>query len=113
MFGQREVLIAAKHLLGIEGIGIAHDLEEVTYWHFLFERHQLVFSNGAVSESLFTGPEALKSVSAEARAEILALFPELGQAVPEAPLPIRHLVRGREARSFTRRVLSNDQKLLA
>ena len=113
MFGQREVLIAAKHLLAIDGIDIALDLEEVTYWHFLFDRHQLVFSNGAVSESLFTGPEALKSVSAEARAEILALFPELAQEAPEAPAPIRHLVRGRAARSFTQRVLRNDQKLLA
>ena len=54
-----------------------HGAECVTYVHFLFDRHQIVESEGAETESLFTGPEALKTVDSAARVEILHLFPEL------------------------------------
>lgn len=111
MFGAREVLMAAKHLLGLDGVAVAEDLAEVTYWHFLFDQHQVVFSNGAPTESLFTGPEALKSVTPEAREEILALFPELADGVPG--LPARMLVPGRPARRFAERVKRNGKALVA
>ena len=47
------------------------------YWHFLFDAHQIVWSNGAPTESMFTGPDALRSVNPEAREEIFTLFPEI------------------------------------
>ena len=77
MFGEREVLVPAKKLVDVDGIDIDSSMEEVTYIHFLFDNHELVWSNGVQSESLFPGPEALKIVSPEARAEIEAIFPEL------------------------------------
>jgi hypothetical protein len=43
----------------------------------LFDDHQIVWSNGTPSESLFIGPEALKAVSPEGRLEIQTLFPEI------------------------------------
>lgn len=79
MFGADEVLVAAKHLVSLPGIEVVEDAAQVTYIHLLFDRHELVTSNGAVSESLFTGPEALKGVSEAARAEILGLFPRLAE----------------------------------
>ncbi|APX13465.1 Hint domain-containing protein [Tateyamaria omphalii] len=77
MFDADEVLIPAIKLLDIEGIDIVDDLQDVTYFHMLFDRHEIVFSNGAPTESLFTGPEALKSVSGDAQREIANLFPEI------------------------------------
>ncbi|WP_062763238.1 Hint domain-containing protein [Falsirhodobacter sp. alg1] len=77
MFGEREVLVAANKLLTVDGIDIVEDATEVEYFHMLFDQHEIVFSNGAASESLFTGPEAMKAVSPEARQEILTLFPEI------------------------------------
>uniref|UniRef100_UPI0035AF8BD3 Hint domain-containing protein n=1 Tax=Paracoccus sp. TaxID=267 RepID=UPI0035AF8BD3 len=62
MFGTDEVLVAAKQLCQVDGIDVANDLDGVTYVHFLFDSHQLVISNGAETESLHTGAEALKSV---------------------------------------------------
>jgi len=111
MFGEAEVLVAAKHLLALDGIEIAEDLAEVTYWHLLFDTHQLVFSDGAVTESLFTGPEALKTVGAAARAEIFTLFPEL--AAGAGTIPVRPLVPGRLARRFAERILRNRKALVS
>ena len=77
LFGADEVLVAAKQLLPVEGIDIAEDLDEITYVHFLFDDHQVVWSNGAETESLHPGRTALDMAGEAAREEILALFPEL------------------------------------
>ncbi|MFV0410312.1 MAG: Hint domain-containing protein [Paracoccus sp. (in: a-proteobacteria)] len=77
MFGTQEVLIPAKKLLGLDGIELADDVQEVECYHIFFDAHQVTFSNGGPTESLFTGVEALKSVSPEARAEIETLFPQI------------------------------------
>lgn len=77
MFGIDSVLVAANKLTGLPGIDICEETTEVEYFHLLFDQHQVIFAEGAPTESLYTGKEALKAVSPEARAEILALFPEL------------------------------------
>lgn len=110
MFGAAEVLVAARHLVGLPGIEMAADQPFVEYWHLLFDQHEVVFSEGAQTESLFTGPMALQSVSPEARAEILAIFPDI---VMRAPIPARPLIGGRQGRALTRRHLKNDLPLVA
>lgn len=79
MFNAPEVLVAAKHLLGIDGIEVDHSLEEVTYVHILFDRHEVLTADGAATESLYTGPQALRSVGHAARNEIIALLPHLNE----------------------------------
>ncbi|RJE82707.1 Hint domain-containing protein [Paracoccus onubensis] len=111
MFETDEVLVAAKQLLAIDGIEIADDIETVTYVHFLFDEHQVLFSNGAWSESLYTGPEALKAVGPAALEEIYTLFPELREGVswPAArPLP-----NGRFVRQLASRHAENSKPLVA
>ena len=63
----------------MDGIEIVEAARSVAYWHMLFDTHQLVWSNGLPTESLFTGPGALKALAPEGRAEILALFPEIAE----------------------------------
>src|SRR5690606_24870473 len=79
MFGATEVLVAARQLLLLDGIDIATDLTEVEYFHMLFDRHEVVISNGALTESLYTGAQALQAVGKAARDEIFTLFPQLGE----------------------------------
>ena len=110
MCGTPRVLVAAKHLCSIDGIAPESDLETVTYVHILFDRHQIVYSNGAQTEALLPGPEALRSVGADARAELLELFPDLGGGRPEA---VRTLTSGRMGRSLARRHAANGKPLLA
>jgi len=76
MFDCADVLVPAGKLLCLDGIDIMTDTPAgITYHHILFDQHEVIWSNGAATESLFTGPQALKSVSPEAREEIMALFP--------------------------------------
>ena len=108
MFGSHEVLIAAKQLLAINGIEqVAADT--VTYFHILFDAHEIVLSNGAETESLYTGAQALKAVGPAARAEILALFPELRDTPAEAA---RCLVPGGRAQQLARRHARNGKDLI-
>lgn len=69
----------------------------------LFDRHEVVFANGAPAESLLTGHEALRALSDDARAEIELLFPEAFDPlfVPETA---RHVVSvGPRARKMLER----------
>ena len=110
MFGTREILVAARQLCQIDGIDIANPAE-VTYIHMLFDRHEVVISNGAETESLFTGLEALKSVGPAARDEIFAIFPELRDH-DYAPEPARMLASGRMARKLAVRHEQNGRPLV-
>ena len=75
-FEEREVLAAAKHLVGAEGIH-AVDVMGTAYIHFMFDRHEVVLSNGARTESFQPGDYSLKGIGNSQRNEIFELFPEL------------------------------------
>lgn len=76
LFGEPEVLIAAKYLCGLPGVSISPQ-SRIRYTHFMFDSHQIVRSNGALTESFFLAEQPLNSLSHGPRAELLALFPEL------------------------------------
>jgi hypothetical protein len=78
MFGSAEVLVAAKKLLTHQGISVLEDNPDgVDYFHILCDDHQIVFSNGLPTESLYVGAEAKIALPQDAQAEIMALFPQL------------------------------------
>ncbi|WP_295043429.1 Hint domain-containing protein [uncultured Paracoccus sp.] len=109
MFGARELLVAAKHLTGVEGIDILTDAPGVTYVHLMFQAHEILVSNGAESESLYPGPQALLALG-DAAQEIFALFPDLrdmAKAVPGA----RPFVAGQKARHLASRHAANHKPL--
>lgn len=111
MFGAPEVLVAAKQLCQVEGIDIAEDVVEVTYLHMLFDRHEVVFSNGAETESLYTGAEALKCVGPAAAEEIFTIFPELREH-DYVPVAARPLATGRMGRKLAVRHAQNNKQLV-
>lgn len=112
MFDAPEVLVAAKQLVGITGIASDDDADGVTYVHFLFDAHQIVYANGAEAESLYTGQSALRTLGHEALSEIRDIFPETAMAMTE-PTPARPLIRGREGRKLAERHQRNDKPLYA
>ena len=111
MFGCDEVLVAAKHLVGAPGIEVLPDERDADYVHLLCDRHEVLRSEGAWTESLLLGSEAMKMLGDAAVAEIAALRP--GQVGPEAPAPVpaRRLLRGREARALLARHLRHGRAL--
>lgn len=75
-FDEREVLAAAKHLVGMDGIQSV-DVLGTTYIHFMCDRHEVVLSDGAWTESFQPGDYTLGGIGEDQRREILTLFPEL------------------------------------
>lgn len=76
LFGSSEVFVAAKHLCGLPGVEIC-EMDSIIYTHFMFDRHHIVRSNGALTESYFFGDTAKHALSEAQRSEILTLFPML------------------------------------
>ncbi|CUI00664.1 Hint domain-containing protein [Leisingera aquaemixtae] len=75
-FEDREVLVAAKHLTGLAGVGHV-EVSKVTYIHFMFDQHEVVLSDGAWTESFQPGDHSLRGLDNAQRNELFELFPEL------------------------------------
>mgnify|MGYP001799917072 CR=1 FL=1 len=76
MFDEREVLIAAKHQTGLDGVDQVQT-GAVSYLHLMFDQHEVVLADGAWSESFQPGDHSLRGIGADQRSEVLTLFPEL------------------------------------
>lgn len=76
LFGTSEVFAAAKHLVNGTTIREAQG-GMVTYYHLMFDRHEVIFAEGAASESFHVSDYSLTGVADAAREELFALFPEL------------------------------------
>ncbi|MEO0771643.1 MAG: Hint domain-containing protein [Pseudomonadota bacterium] len=76
LFGEPEVLIAAKDLVNGRTVRQVEG-GYVDYFHILFDQHEVVYSAGLETESFLPGPQVLHSFEAEMVAEIQAIFPEL------------------------------------
>jgi hypothetical protein len=57
-FEEPEVLVAAKHLVGVAGI-VQGAAEPVSYVHFMCAQHEVVWANGAWAESFHPGDCAM------------------------------------------------------
>lgn len=77
VFAEREVLVPAKHLVGWKGIEQVSYVPEPEYFHILCDRHQIIMSDGMLTESFHPGEIRLNQFEHEARDELLRLFPEL------------------------------------
>ena len=79
LFGESEVLVAAKHLVNGRDVTISEQ-EAVTYIHIMFDRHEVIYAGGIATESFYAGDTALSAVDSAAREELFAIFPELRSA---------------------------------
>jgi len=98
LFGEPEVLVAAKDLVNDRSVRVETG-GMVDYVHILFEDHQVVFSEGLATESYLPGPQTRKSFEQAIAEEIFALFPELDPATGAGfPAAARRTLRSYEAR---------------
>lgn len=96
LFGEAEVLVAAKHLLGHPGVEKV-TAEHVDYIHLLFDRHEIIYANGTPTESFFPGDSALDAVSDRSRHEMFEIFPELRSDIGAFGETARLCLRAHEA----------------
>ena len=96
MAGCPEVLVAARHLVGRPGIRIDEQAAEVTYLHLLFDRHHLIWADGAETESFRPTFSERLTLSAAQWKDVLALFPELAGGAGPFATPVRPCLRAWE-----------------
>ena len=76
LFGEVEVLATAKSLLNDHSI-LRDEGGEVEYFHMLFDRHEIIYAEGCLSESFHPGKQGWNALDRATRDEILTLFSQL------------------------------------
>jgi len=97
LFGEDEMLCAARHLVDEAGIAVDTACASVTYHHILFATHEIVLADGLWAESFLPGPEGLRGIPQSAQDEVLRLFPDLADGVPRGFDAARPILRRYEA----------------
>jgi hypothetical protein len=96
-FGEDNVLVAAKALVNGTTIRQVMPDDGIVYCHLLFDRHEVIIAEGALSESFHPGEIGLGALDEAQRREIEALFPALMLEERRAAFPI---VRNSDARAL-------------
>ena len=96
LFGASEVLACAKHLINGDTIFL-EPCDEISYFHILFDQHEIIVAENCFSESYFPGPTAVGSIDEEVREELFALFPELARDPTSYGATARMCLRKHEA----------------
>lgn len=109
LYSPAGVLVAAKHLLDLPGVEVL-PVASITYVHFAFERHEIVFAENTPVESFYPGPMAIAALDSDAREELIGLFPELKYETVDA---IRTPLHGRASRNLVSRHQKNQVPLLS
>ncbi|MFO6462908.1 Hint domain-containing protein [Jannaschia sp. KMU-145] len=73
-FGEPTVFVPAKALMTCDGVHRDEAPGGVTYFHLLFDRHEVIYSEGCATESFHPGDIALDAVGQGQRAELEAIF---------------------------------------
>ncbi len=111
MFGNAEVLVAAIKLTELPGVFIDDSVDEIEYFHLVFDQHELIFAEGAPTESLLFAPCTWNVLSEEAREELYSLFPELADS-KYSPQSIRLIPKNSRQKKLVSRHVSNKKPLL-
>ena len=98
LFGLPEVLVPAKAFVGTPGIEVWADWTG-SYFHLLFDHHELIRSNGVISESLHPGEVALSALT---RLDRIAVAPTAlkREAGPKTTRPSIRVTEGRALISY-------------
>jgi len=111
MFGSSTVLVAAIRLTAVPGILVDRAVDSVEYFHLILDQHEVIFAEGAPTESFFMGPQTRNTLHTDTWMECMALFPQaIGFeycAVPARTIPSRILQK-----QLVHRHIKNRKELL-
>lgn len=96
LFGTQEVLVAAKHLTDMPGVSVREG-GTITYTHFMFDHHEVIYANGQLTESFFLSDLSIGSLHADQAREMDALFPSLQEGVNAFGKSAAMVLKAREA----------------
>lgn len=111
MFGSTEVLMPAIRLTELNGIYIDANYADFDYVHILLDDHEVLYAEGAPSESMLLGDMALQSLTPEAVEEIKLIFADqlaIGEAIATS-----HKIPSRmRQKRLVQRLRKNDRAVL-
>ncbi|MEP3347949.1 MAG: Hint domain-containing protein [Litoreibacter sp.] len=99
-FGTNEVLVAAKHLVGNEGVELS-PRAHVDYIHLMFSQHEIICANGAWSESFFYGNQEVSGLNTAARQELESIFADDLEVLNNFRETARYCLKAHEAALVT------------
>ncbi|WP_280638029.1 Hint domain-containing protein [Shimia sp. R9_2] len=115
-----EAFVRAKHLAQAPGpVRVANGRRQETYFHMLFEHHEVVYGNGAASESFYPGPMARAMLSPESLRSLEDVIPAIRRQPVECAYGararklvskkdvLRHLKRRQKVAKNTPRCVAN------
>lgn len=76
-YSQGQALAPAKGLITDGSVTVDYSVKEVEYIHILFDKHELVFSDGLLTESFHPGEMSIAGLDDGTRQEVFELFPDL------------------------------------
>ena len=76
LFGEAEMLVAARDLVDGDRI-YSQQGGDVTYVHVAFDQHEIIYAEGAPTESLQPLAQDAASIGGKAYQELIDIFPEL------------------------------------
>lgn len=95
----KDTLISARHASKFLGTGyVPRPARAVLYVHLLFDRHALIWADGAICESMYLGPMVRDGLSKRAMSEVETLFPDLRPLAPAPFEAARPFLDGRTIR---------------
>ncbi|MCV6593815.1 MAG: Hint domain-containing protein [Silicimonas sp.] len=98
LWGEDEVLVAARDL--VNGHGVARDMgaKSVTYVHLMLERHEILVANGVETESFHPAAAKLDALAEEQRQKLFDVMPDLSyDPQTYGPMSRRALTRAEAA----------------
>ena len=84
LFDHDQALVPAAALVNDSTV-VREPVPEVEYFHVMFDQHEVIFAEGAPSESFHPDQPSMGAMADEARAEVLTLFPELATGTTPRP----------------------------
>lgn len=97
LFDTEQVFSAATHLVNDTTIR-RREGGTVEYFHMMFDTHQVIFAEGAPTESLYPSIQSVDALEARSREELFAIFPQL-RTLPYLEDPTaRRCLKGYEAK---------------
>lgn len=108
MLGSETALVAAIRLTEMPGVYVDSAIECVEYFHLIFKKHEVIFAEGAPTESFLINSETKKTLSKAQWDELVSLFPEIGFEAPAHAIPSRMLQK-----ELVRRHVKNSKNLIS
>ena len=106
LFGEREVFVAAKDLVGLPGIQKITVPQQVAYYHLLLEDHGVIYSDGHPTESFLPGDVAML-VLKKTRNQMKDIVAEYQPKATSVRLRLKHY----EARVLIEELLNRNEQM--